>query len=68
MNPLDSDPVPNSIPPRQPIDPAILEWARQTIDSAEVQAGLGEIRRTGGAPLSAFVDELERIARGNCGL
>jgi hypothetical protein len=48
--------------PREPIPPEIIEWARQTLDEAEVLEHVREIEATGGVQLEDFIAELEARA------
>jgi hypothetical protein len=39
-----------------------LAWARETVDEAEIVAGLKEVRETGGLGLADFIGEIEQEA------
>ena len=45
--------------PREKIPPALLEWARRTIDEEEIAARIREIEETGGYRLEDIIKEIE---------
>jgi len=45
--------------PREKIPPALLEWARRTINEEEIAAQIREIRETGGYRLEDIIHEIE---------
>ena len=53
--PLDSEGM-----PREKIPPALMEWARRTINEEEIAASIREIHETGGLQLEDFIHEIER--------
>jgi len=44
--------------------PAVLAWAKQTLNEAEFLAALREVEQGGGHQFEDFIDEIERIAHG----
>ena len=44
---------------REKIPPALMEWARRTIDEEDIAAQIREIRETGGYQLEDFIHEIE---------
>jgi hypothetical protein len=44
---------------REKLPPALLEWARRTIDEEEIAARIREIEETGGYHLEDFIHEIE---------
>ena len=55
-NELPSDPAKW---PRETIPPALMAWARRTINLEEIEAGIREIEETGGYQLEDFIHEIE---------
>lgn len=49
-----------ALPAPRCLSPQELEWARGLSSEEELQAGLKEIRETGGHPLAEFLPDLER--------
>lgn len=45
--------------PREKIPPALMEWARRTIDLEEIEAEIREVHETGGYHLEDFIHEIE---------
>jgi len=46
--------------PREKIPPALLEWARRTINEEEIAAQIREVHETGGLQLEDFIHEIEQ--------
>lgn len=61
---MTSDQSPPAEPfPREPIQPEILEWARQTFDEKDFLEQVHEIERTGGVPFEDLIAEIEARVR-----
>ena len=45
--------------PREPIPPALMAWARRTINLEEIEAEIREVQETGGYQLEDFIHEIE---------
>ena len=46
--------------PRETIPPALMAWARRTIDEEDIAAQIREIRETGGIRLTDIIQEIEQ--------
>jgi hypothetical protein len=49
--------------PREPIPPALLAWAQQTLDVQEFLEGIREIEATGGRTFESLIAEVEAVVR-----
>lgn len=51
-------------PQMEPVPAELLEWARQTFDEEDYQAGVREIQQTGGVRFEDFIGEIEERTKG----